>query len=316
MVSPRGQKFTGHTPGDEPGMSWEAKYGFVGLDAPAMDEGLIVDGMNERGLCVNGFYHPDFAQYPPYDPAKAGQSIGPSDVIPFLLSTCASVDDVRAAFARVRVVPVVAESLGMAPPAHLIVTEPSGRAVVIEFLKGELVIFDAPLGVITNAPSYDWHTPNLRNNLNLSPVALPTTRIEDMDFKPLGGGSGMIGLPGDNTPPSRFVRAVAASQTARPTATGKETIYELFRILDNFNIPLGAAEGGGSTDTQGMRSATIWTTAWDTKGMALYYHTQHNRRVRRLDVKSIDFGSLSEPIIIPLDKALAQDIEDVTPSQK
>ena len=91
----------------------------------------------------------------------------------------------------------------------------------------------------------------------------------------------MIGLPGDNTPPSRFIRAVAATQTARPTATGDETIYELFRILDNFNIPLGAAEGSGEAKTAGMRSSTIWTTGYDTKNRVLYYHTQINRRVGR-----------------------------------
>jgi len=63
----------------------------------------------------------------------------------------------------------------------------------------------------------------------------------------------MIGLPGDFTPPSRFVRAVAFSKTARPTATGDETIYEIFRILDNFNVPLGASEGTGDDKTQGMQ---------------------------------------------------------------
>jgi choloylglycine hydrolase len=125
-------------------------------------------------------------------------------------------------------------------------------------------IFDAPLGIITNAPSYDWHETNLRNYINLSPVALPGKKIEDLNFKPLGGGSGMIGLPGDFTPPSRFVRAVAFSKTARPTPTGDETIYEVFRILDNFNVSLGASEGTGEDKTQGMRGSTIWTSASDT----------------------------------------------------
>ena len=89
------------------------------------------------------------------------------------------------------------------------VTEPSGQAIVIEFAKEEVQIFDATLGCITNSPTYDWHLTNLRNYVNLSPVALPSRKIEDLDFSPIGAGSGMIGLPGDFTPPSRFVRAVA-----------------------------------------------------------------------------------------------------------
>jgi choloylglycine hydrolase len=316
VILPRGQQFKGHTPDHKPGLTWKGQFGFVGLDAPAMGEGLILDGMNEKGLAVNGFYLPGFTEYQAYDPAKSSVSIGPGDVIPYLLSTTATVDEAKAALAKVRVTPVVAPSLGFAPPGHFIVTEPSGKAIVIEYVKGELVIFDAPLGVITNAPNYDWHITNLRNYLNLSKVALPSKRIEEMDFAPLGGGSGMIGLPGDNTPPSRFVRAVAFSQTARPTPTGQETVYELFRILDNFNLPLGSAEGEGEAKTKDMRSSTIWTTVYDTKNKALYYHTQHNRRVRTVAMSKIDFASLREQVLIPLDKVKSQDIDDVTPMKK
>jgi choloylglycine hydrolase len=230
-----------------------------------------------------------------------------------LLTSFATVDEVRDALTKVRVVPVVEPALGFAPPVHFIVTEPSGKAIVIEYLKGEMKIFDAPFGVITNAPSYDWHETNLRNYINLSPVALPGKKIEDLNFRPLGGGSGMIGLPGDFTPPSRFVRAVAFYKTARPTATGDETIYEIFRILDNFNVPLGASEGTGDDKTQGMRNSTIWTSASDTNNKVFYYHTQHNRRVRMVDLKKIDFGSFSDIKRLPLDKVKAQDIQDVTP---
>jgi choloylglycine hydrolase len=313
VIVPRGQQFTGHTPDGKSGLSWKGQQGFIGLDAPAMGEGLILDGMNEKGVAANGFYLPGFTEYQAYDPATSSVSIGPGDVVPYLLSTIATVEEAKAALAKVRVTPVIAPSLGFAPPGHWIVTEPSGKAIVIEYVKGELVISDAPLGVITNAPNYDWHITNLRNYINLSPVALPSKRLEEMDFSPLGGGSGMIGLPGDNTPPSRFVRAVAFSQTARPTPTGPETVYEMFRMLDNFNLPLGSAEGEGEAKTKGMRSSTIWTTVYDTKNQALYYHTQHNRRVRTVDMNKIDFASLEEQVIIPLDKMKAQDIGDVTP---
>jgi choloylglycine hydrolase len=137
--------------------------------------------------------------------------------------------------------------------------------------------------------------------------------VAEIDFRPLGAGSGMIGLPGDFTPPSRFVRAVAFSATARPTADGGETVHEAFRILDNFNVPLGAAEGSGLTEaTAGMRSATLWTSAVDTRTLRLYYHTQHNRRVRMLDLAKIDFGALPGIVHIPLDREKAQDIEELT----
>ncbi len=315
VIVPRGQQFTGHTPDKKSGRAWKGRYGFIGLDAPALGEGIVLDGMNEKGLAVNGFYLPGFTKYQAYDAARASMSIGPGDVIPYLLSTSSTVKEAKAALAKVRVTSVVSPALGIAPPGHWMVTEPSGKAMVVEYVKGELVTYDAPLGVITNAPNYDWHITNLRNYLNLSPVALPAKKIEEMDFKPLGGGSGMIGLPGDFTPPSRFVRAVAFTQTARPTATGEETMYEAFRILDSFNLPLGSAEGDGDAKLKNMRSSTIWTTAYDTKNLIFQYHTQHNRRVRQVDLKKIDFSNLKELTLLPLDKKKEQDIEDVTPQK-
>jgi choloylglycine hydrolase len=311
-IVPRGHAYASHMPDGKAGLSWTGKYGVVGIDGVGKD--LIIEGMNEKGLDVGLFYHPDFAEYEVYDPEKAAESLGPTDLGQYLLTNFATVDEVRAAIDKIRVVAVVEPALGFAAPVHFIVTEPSGKAIVIEYAKGQLALFDAPLGVITNAPTYDWHETNLRNYINLSPVAIPEKKLEDLNFKPLGGGSGMIGLPGDFTPPSRFIRAVAFSQTARPTPTGDETIYEIFRILDNFNVPLGASEGTGEDKTKGMRSSTIWTSAADTKDKVFYYHTQHNRRVRKVDLSKIDFGSFHEIQHLPLDKTKAQDIEDVTPS--
>jgi choloylglycine hydrolase len=309
VLVPRGYKYTGHTPNGQPGLTWQAKYGVVGLDAVGKD--MLVDGMNEKGLALGLFYHPGFAEYQAYNPAEASKSMAPTDVGQYLLSTCATVSEVRAALAAVRVVPVVEPALGLTPPVHLLATEPSGKAIVIEFTKGEVRVYEAPLGVITNSPNYDWHETNLRNYINLSPVAIPGKAIGDLDFKPLGGGSGMIGLPGDFTPPSRFVRAVAFSKAARPTKTGDETIYELFRILDNFNVPLGASEGTEEEKTSGMRSSTLWTSGYDTKNLVMYYHTQNNRRVRRVDLKKIDFAASAELVREPMDKERSQDYLDV-----
>jgi choloylglycine hydrolase len=313
VIIPRGLKFTGQTPDGKPGLIWKAKYGVVGLDGVMKD--IVLDGMNEKGMTVGLFYHPGYAEYPKYDAAKASESLGPTDIGQYLLTTCATAEEARQAMQNVRVAPVPEEALGFVPPVHYLVTDSSGKQVVIEFLKGEMKIFDAPLGVITNAPSYDWHETNLRNYVNLSPVAIPDKKIGDLDFKPLGGGSGMIGLPGDFTPPSRFIRAVAFSKTARPTSTGEDTMYELFRILDNFNVPLGAAEGSGHEKTQGMLSSTLWTTCYDTKNKVMYYHTSHNRRVRKLDLGKIDFSKGTEIVRQPMDKEKVQDIQDVTPGK-
>ncbi|UCF83276.1 MAG: choloylglycine hydrolase family protein [Desulfobacteraceae bacterium] len=314
-IIPRGYAFAGLTPDGHNGKKWEAKYGVVGLDMLGKD--IFADGMNEKGLAAGIFYHPGFASYMKYDKAQPNNTITAVDIVSYILSQFSTIDEVKSGMKSVRVVPVVEEALGIPVQAHWMVTESSGKSIVIEYLNNELYIFDNPLGVITNAPSYDWHMTNLRNYVNLSAVALPSKKLEDIDFAPLGGGSGMIGLPGDFTPPSRFVRAVAWSQTARPLKKSDEAIYELFRILDNFNVPLGAAEGSDREETnlKGMRSSTIWTTGWDLSNKVFYFHTQHNRRVRKVDLDKIDF-SKKEIFHIPLDDKKEQDIKDITPANR
>lgn len=314
-IAPRGYEFQGHTPDGKPGYRWEARYGVVALDA--LEKDYFTDGMNEKGLVVGVLYLPGFAEFQPYDPSKASISMGSLDLANYVLTKFSTVDEVREGLKKIRVVPIPEPAIGNIPaPIHLTVIEKSGKAIVVQYLKNGLRIFDNPLRVLTNAPSFDWHMTNLRNYINLSAVSLPTKKIEDLDFAPIGAGSGFLGIPGDYTPPSRFVRAVAYTQTARKTPDGDETVYEVFRILDNFNLPLGSAEGPDSRTEllKGMRSSTIWTTAADTKNLKLYYHTQHNRKVRMVDLKRIDFSTNKAVITrFPLDKQKSQEIENVTP---
>lgn len=92
-------------------------------------------------------------------------------------------------------------------------------------------------------------------------------------------------------------------------------MYEVFRILDNFNVPLSESEGVEHSKTEGMRSSTLWTTAYYTKNLIMQYHTQHDRRVRQVDLKKADFTA-KDLVHLPLDKVNTQDIEDVTPVRK
>lgn len=314
-IIPRGQAFTGTTPDGKPGLTWKGKYGVAGIDM--LEKNILSDGINEKGLSLALLYHPGYAEYQEYLPAKASESMAPTDVGQFLLTMCDTVDCVKKQIQNIHVVPVIESTLGFAAPVHFIVADSTGEEIVIEFQHGKTVISPAPLGVLTNAPTYDWHNTNLRNYINLSPVSIPDKAIKSLDFKPLGAGSGMIGLPGDFTPPSRFIRAVAFTTTARKTADGPETVYEIFRILDNFNVPLMISKDNDeSKEISKLRSSTLWTVTYDTKNKVMYYHTQNNRRVRKVELERIDFISPKEISNFPLDKEKKEDIEDRTPVKK
>jgi len=311
LIVPRNLAMKSLMPGGQKGAHWQSRHGLVGLNG--LKRPYIIDGVNEKGLACGAFYLPGFAKYEAYTPENLDIAINSLEVVHYILSVCENVADVKEALQKVKVVNVVFKEIGICPPLHYIVTDPNGESLVIEYVdQGELKFYDNPLGVITNAPTFDWHLTNLRNYVNLSPVAVPPKKLDDISFAPLGAGSGFLGLPGDFTPPSRFVRAVAFTQTARRTKDGIDAVQELFRILDNFNIGVGMAEGSDLQQDFPLKGATQWTTAIDTKNLIFYYHTCWNRRLRKLDLKAIDFGG-DEIVTIPMDEERIEDMQDITP---
>ncbi|MEM9120491.1 MAG: choloylglycine hydrolase family protein [Cyanobacteria bacterium P01_F01_bin.56] len=315
-IIPKGFTYSaGEMPDGQEGASWIGRFSMVGISM--LDHGAPADGINEAGLTAGLFYLPGYTEYQEYLPELADNSI-PGDLLAsYTLAMFETVDEVRAGLEDIRVVGVVDETLGFPFPLHMIVADRFGGRIVVEYIDGELTIFDAPLGVITNSPNYDWHMTNLNNYVNLTAIGLPEVETSGVTFAPLGAGSGMIGLPGDFTPPSRFVRAVAFSQTARETTGGYDTVREAFRILDNFNIPADAAEGA-QDDVQSddlLYSATQITTASDSQNLVYYYHTMYDRTVHMVDMKQIDFDAMGEErIVFETSGDREPTIVDVTPT--
>ncbi len=309
-VVPRGQVFHSRMPDGKQGATWTGSYGFAGI---LLMGRVFNTAMNEKGLAGGMFYHQGFAEYAKYDPGQARESIAPSQVLTFIMSRYSSLRQVRAGLQKVKVVPVVDPDLGKPFPLHLMVVEPSGRSMVIEFKEGKAKFFEDPVSVVTNNPTFDWHLTNLRNYGYLSQKPFTSKRWGDLVITPLAGGSGFLGLPGDFTSPSRFVRAAVFVQTARKTKGGMDTVQEFFRILDNFNLGAKQAEGSDASQAATLPASTQYTVANDTRNLVIYYHTMFNRRIRKVDLRRVDFGKKGIRSI-PLDKKRLQDVEEVTPA--
>lgn len=308
-VIPRNFALRDKMPDGKSGLAWKTKYGAIGIDA--LNKDVLVDGMNEKGLTVSGFYHDGYAKYAEYQPTKAESTLNILGLFPYLLTTCANTDEVKAALKNVNVIGIPEPAIGMAPPLHIALTDASGKTIVIEFTNGVTTVHDAPLGVVTNGPNYDWHMENILNYVDLN-TSLAKRKIDKLSDVKFGGGDRFFGIPGDITSPSRFLNVAALASTARPLADGREGMYEAFRILDHFNLPLGnAAEGGGKVDNATLRSATLWTTAYDTKNKVMYYHTANNRRVRQIDFAQINFDAKTIARL-PLDEKREQDVDNIT----
>ena len=168
----------------------------------------------------------------------------------------------------------------------------SGASIVIEYLDGKLNVFENPLGVLTNSPAFDWHMTNLRNYINFSLTNVPPVKVESITLQPTGMGTGMLGMPGDFTPPSRFVRAVAFSQSVLPSKTGHDAIIEAFHILNQFDIPKGSAREHAK-DEHGnvVADYTLWTSAIDLKAKQYFFRTYDNSEIRMIDLMKMNLDA-------------------------
>src|SRR5213082_1940303 len=290
IVIPRGSARTGTTPDGKEGLKWKSKYASVGANGVGFP--LLFDGLNEKGLAAGTFYFPISAGYMPYTAADAGKTIAQWEVGSWILENFASVAEVRANIGNIVVPAVVFGGWGFAPEAHYIVHDASGKSIVIEYVSGKLNVHDNPLGVITNSPTFDWHMTNLRNYLNFSMTNAPPVQLGSIKLLPTGQGSGMLGLPGDFTPPSRFVRAVAFSQSVFKPKTGDDAILEAFHVLNQFDIPKGAAREH-EKDEHGnvLADYTIWTSASDLKSKRYYFRTYENSQIRMVDLMKMNLDA-------------------------
>ena len=280
LVVPAGSALTGTLPDGSKGISYKTKYGFLGANAEGMT--AIVDGVNDQGLYVGLFYFPGYASYVEATKDNASRALAPHEYADWLLGNFANVEEVKANFNKVVLVPTIVEAIEQPAPVHVVVHDRSGKSVVIEPLDKGLNIYDNPLGVITNAPTFDWHMTNLRNYVNLSATNVPPIGLGGLRLAQLGQGSGMRGLPGDFTPPSRFVRAVAFSQAALASDTAAQTVLQAFHILNNFDIPLGAVR---EIDNGQMHAeATTWTSAADLKNLRWYFKTYDDQSIHSVDL--------------------------------
>ena len=301
VVVPRGYEMQSYTPKGKTGMKFRSKYGYVGV-ATDLPE-FIADGLNEKGLSVGLFYFQYYGGYKPYDETKNATSVADLQLVAYLLGECANLDDVREAMKHVNVI-------GLDPSAatlHWRFTEASGKQMILEIVDGELHFFDSKLGVLTNSPGYEWQITNLNNYVNLYPGGANPQKIGEMDLRAFGGGSGFRGLPGDFTPPSRFVRAAFFSQTARQQPTAGATVRQAFQILNNFDIPIGAQWPMDKAVPADLPSATQWTCASDVTNRRFYYRTMYNSAIRCFDVAAIDFATVKFQIN-PLDDVTEQPV--------
>lgn len=303
LIVPRGTEYTGTAPGGKPGKKWTVKHGFVGLNVDVIPT-EVADGQNEKGLVVGMLYLPGYAKYLDPAAAPAGKSLGSWEVPTYLLGNCATVEEAVAALKNdVYVAQQEFVPFEEVLQVHWWIGDASGQVVVAEYVDGKLNIHDALLGVLTNSPPYDWQEINVGNYVDITSVNVAQRKLGAFTSVNYGQGSGAIGLPGDFTPPSRFVRASLFSHWATPADIAADTVNLGFHILNTFDIFNGAIKsqtGDQSPGSKGFLSSdgkphwvntdtTEWVVAHDRTNLKTYIRTYNGLEVQMIDLKKANF---------------------------
>lgn len=302
VVIPRGQSLQSLTPGSEPGLAFKARYGVVGL--AVVEERFVAEGINEAGLSAGLFFFPQYGSYESYEAVQSDRTLVDLEVAQWILTQFATIDEVKAAIGGVRIVGLEANAV-----VHWRIGEPSGRQVVLEIVDGVPHFYENEVGVLTNAPGFEWQVTNLNNYVNLRPGDVEPYRMDEKTLRAFGATAGFLGLPGDDTPPSRFVRAAFFRATAPQRATAFATVQECFHLLNNFDVPIGLEHPAGQCPD--IPSATQWTSAIDLTHRVVYYKTAYNNTIRSIDLSQIDFGKVRYQVH-PLDREPVQPVERIT----
>lgn len=301
VIVPRGHSEQSYTPDGQNGMLFTARYGYVGLAVEQKE--FIVEGINEAGLSAGLFYFPGYGEYEEYDKGKRSNSISDFQLVSWLLGRCATVEEVKDAVAGVHVVNIDPR----ASTVHWRFVDTTGRQLVLEITGRKVHFYENKLGVLTNSPGFEWHLTNLNNYVNLRPGVTQPHRLGDVGLSSFGVGSGLWGIPGDVTPPSRFVRAAFYQATAPQMPTAVETVLQCFQILNNFDIPIGIETLEENTPTD-IPSATQWTSATDVGNRIVYFRTMYDSTIRSIDLRAIDFAAVAYRAV-PMDEVKRQRIE-------
>src|SRR3990167_10513042 len=159
VIVPRNYSCKGTLPDGSTGMTYQTKYAAVGGGMFGSTD--IADGINEKGLAIGAFYFPDYAVYATMTPTNKNRALSPTEFSNWVLTQFASVDEVKQGIQAVVIAPTTPKGWPVLPPFHYVVYDKTGKSIVIEPINGQLKVWDNPIGVFTNSPTFDWHVTNL-----------------------------------------------------------------------------------------------------------------------------------------------------------
>lgn len=306
-IYPRGKQWSSEAPGKKKGLQWKQRYGFVGMSALGLP--VSSDGMNEKGLSAKFLWLPSVG-YQSVPEGQEARALDSSLLPDWILGSFSSVAEVKKALPEVLVWGGTLPGLDGVLVVHLAVHDAQGNSIVAEWIDGKLHIYDNPLGVMTNEPPLPHQWANLRNYVNLSPMMQKSLQLNGMTVSGTGNGSGLLGLPGDCTPPSRFVRVAVLGKFAYQPEKAADAVVFARHLLEQVDVMPGISR---DKSPQGeMADYTQWIAIEDLTNRVFYFADYKDQTLRAIDLKKLDF-TRSDYAPISVAKPTGNAIKDVTP---
>lgn len=275
------------------------QYQFMGIGQD-ISPIIFADGINEMGFAAAVLYFPGYAQYDSGALTDSGNPpIAALELVHFLLGQCACVEQAVCLLRTIRITGVMDSVTNSVAPLHWMLADKSGACLVAEKTEHGLHLMDNPVGVLTNSPDFPWHMTNLRNYMNVTPAQKQEQTWGQAVLSPFGQGAGTFGLPGDYTPPSRFVRTAYQNSHADIPAHREGAVTACFHILDGVSIPKGVVvtDRGTSDYTRYTAIIRLSTGEYFFKTYDNYQITSALLPAAQKYVSSIlSLGSLNRPI--------------------
>ncbi|WP_423369762.1 linear amide C-N hydrolase [Burkholderia sp. LMG 32019] len=285
VVRARGARLQSPAPDGTQGDAWTGKYGYVYISVLKLD--VPADGMNERGLSFGALYLPGYAAYEEIGHAARATAMSNVHLGAWILSQFGSVEEVKAALPKIHVWGEPLAAFGKHyVPLHYVIHDASGKSLILEWVGGKLTTYDDAAGVVTNSPPYDWQMTNLRNYVNLSPNDRQPVKISSVSVMQTGDGSGLLGIPGDPTPPSRLIQTAFALNFATTPKDAREALVLAQKLMNRVDRPKGLTRDSAANPGDW----TQWAVFRDHVNLRYYYRTYDDATLRMIDLKKIDFS--------------------------
>lgn len=274
-------------------------YAIIGMANVTDGQPLYAEAANEKGLCIAGLNFPGNACYQDFH-VSGKENLCAFELIWRILSTCDSVSEAENILKKAVIVSTPFRSDMPSAPLHWHIAD-KNRSIVLEFTKDGAKIHENPVGVLTNNPPFDYHMTNLTNYINISPNSPENRFCESLDIKPYGQGMGALGLPGDSSPASRFVRAAFCKMNLPKFENEEETVCHFFRILDNVSMVKGTV-----ITPQGKQDYTTYSCCINASKGIYYYKTYENINISAVSLFSEDLNKSELTVFEPERKFTAE----------